>query len=188
MSRNAYLVHQHWYCNSFTLNMHIIWIGLGYLPWSPPYLLPPRVRAGLVLLFYFTMDYSMQLKWTLILKAGFSVYRTRHIEFDWGLFCLPNPDNLLSLSVFCVWNGAHSECDRSAGDVHSSEAPDPTVVKQNVRVCPIFKVVFPAGLMQLLTVRYLFYFTKIISHKEGGFVSSHIYHPIPISRLLYSSD
>jgi hypothetical protein len=42
------------------------------------------------------------------------------------LFRSTNLDTLNLTTDIWIWNGAHGGCDWSAGDTHSSAAPDPT--------------------------------------------------------------
>jgi hypothetical protein len=55
-------------------------------------------------------------------------------DFDSGLIRLPDFDTL-NLTTD-IWNGAHGGCDRSAGDAHSSAAPDPTFAFVEGPCCP----------------------------------------------------
>jgi hypothetical protein len=68
------------------------------------------------------------------LDSGLSVYLAWLTDFDCGLFRLPNFDTL-NLTTD-NWNGAHGGCDRSAEDVYSFVAPDPTFAFVEDPCCP----------------------------------------------------
>jgi hypothetical protein len=52
------------------------------------------------------------------LDCGYSVYLTRHIDFDCG-FRFPDVDTPILTVEFCPLNGTHGGCDRSTGDAYS---------------------------------------------------------------------
>jgi hypothetical protein len=54
-------------------------------------LILPAVRESLI----FNVECSIYLNWALILTSDFSIYLTRRIDFDSGLFRLPNLDILI---------------------------------------------------------------------------------------------
>jgi hypothetical protein len=111
-------------------------------------------------------------QWTLILTADFSVNLTRLTDFDSGLFRLPNLDTLILTTDFCVWYGAHSGCDRSAGDAYSSMAPDPTSDIFGGPCTPILWFVFPIRLMRLITDRYFCHFNEILRYGKRAIGTS----------------
>jgi hypothetical protein len=59
------------------------------------------------------------------LDCGYSVYLTRHTDFDSGLFRFPDVDTSILTIEFYAINGAHGGCDQSTGDAYSL-TPDPT--------------------------------------------------------------
>jgi hypothetical protein len=61
----------------------------------------------------------MYMIWILIQTAEFSVYLTRHTDFDCGLFRLPKHDTLILTTIFCVLNGPYNRCDRLAEGAYS---------------------------------------------------------------------
>jgi hypothetical protein len=49
----------------------------------------------------FTVDCSVNLNWTQIFTADFSVYLNNRTDFDSGLFRLPSLDTLILTTKFC---------------------------------------------------------------------------------------
>jgi hypothetical protein len=107
----------------------------------------------------------------------FSFFLTRRIDFDSGLFRLPDLDTLTLTSDFYVWYGAHGGYDRSAGDAYSSMAPDPTSDIFRGPCTPIIWFVFPIELMRLFPVRYFCHFKKtLLQFKKRWTIESNIVH------------
>jgi hypothetical protein len=92
------------------------------------------VFPGVSVSLNFNVDYFIYLICALILTADFSVYLAWLIDFDCGLFRLPNFDTM-NLTTD-IWNGVHGECDRLAEDAYSSKAPDPTFAFVGGPCCP----------------------------------------------------
>jgi hypothetical protein len=65
-------------------------IGRQGMLTSPSHLISPLLFAGVRLSLIFTVDCFIYLTWTLILTADFSVYLTKHTDFDSGFFRLPD--------------------------------------------------------------------------------------------------
>jgi hypothetical protein len=94
----------------------------------------------------------------MILTADFPVYLAGLTDFDCGLFCSPNLDILNLNTDIWIWNGAHGGCDRSAGDTHSSAAPDPTFAFVEGPCCPTLDLYLLLGLWLRFTQYQLRYF------------------------------
>ena len=100
----------------------------------PRHLILPLVFPVVCVSLIFNVDHFIYLICALILTADFSVYLASLIDFDCGLFRLPNFDTLnLTTDIL---NGAHGGCDRSAEDAYSSAAPDPTFAFVEGPCCP----------------------------------------------------
>jgi hypothetical protein len=101
----------------------------------PRHLILPLVFPG-VCVSLMSLNYSMYLIWALILTADFSVYLAGLTDFVCRLFGSLNLDTLNLTTDIWIRNGAHGGCDRSAGDAHSSAAPDPTFAFVGGPYCP----------------------------------------------------
>jgi hypothetical protein len=99
-------------------------------------------------------------------------YLTRRTDFDSGLLLtkLGHIDFFFFILIlttdFDVWYGAHGWCDRSAGNVYYSMAPDPTSDIFRGPCTPILWFVFPIRLMRLNTNRWFCHFIPKL-HKNS---------------------
>jgi hypothetical protein len=110
----------------------------------------------------------ISLIWTLSLFLSpphppYPVYLAGLADFDCGLFGSQNLDKLNLTIDICIWNGNHGGCDRSAGDAHSSAAPDPTFAFVGGPCSPAVDFVFAFWIMitfyTMLTFTILYYWT-----------------------------
>jgi hypothetical protein len=80
-------------------------------------------------------------------SAELSVYLDGLTDFDCGLFRSPNMDTLNLTTDIWIWNAAQGGCDWSAGDAHSSAAPDPTFAFVGGPCCPTLDFVIAFWIM-----------------------------------------
>jgi hypothetical protein len=109
------------------------------------------------------------------LDCKFFFYLTGHSDFDYGLFRFTELDTLILTTDFCVWNGAHSWCDRSTRDFYSSWVPSPTSGLSMVRVCPIFQILISYGTYETDHCSLYYPFIMMKKKWQFGVIDGHIH-------------